>query len=239
MKQTIINITTLLTFGVLTSIAQNIGINGTGANPHPSALLDLDPNPTNNTGFLMPRLTTVQRLAIASPANGLQVFDTNLGDYYYYSTITNKWDCVTARAGTITHFGNITAPLGYLICDGSAVSRTIYPELFNAIGTLYGVGNGTTTFNLPDLRGEFIRGIDNGRGVDAGRALGSSQSFATNLPFPTGHDYWGFDPAGNQNNGPVHITTSDDYLNSSPALNDFNPPETRPRNIALLPCIKY
>jgi microcystin-dependent protein len=57
-------------------------------------------------------------------------------------------------------------PFGYLLCNGAAVSRNIYARLFNAIGTTYGVGDGFFTFNLPDLRGEFIRGWDNGRGVD-------------------------------------------------------------------------
>ena len=67
----------------------------------------------------------------------------------------------------------------YLHCDGSEISRTTYSELFNVIGTLYGSGNGSTTFNLPDLRGQFLRGYDAGRGVDSGRALGSWQDDAT------------------------------------------------------------
>lgn len=65
---------------------------------------------------------------------------------------------------------------GWLVADGAAVSRTTYAALFAAIGTTYGSGDGSTTFNLPDLRGEFLRGLDNGRGVDAGRTLGSAQA---------------------------------------------------------------
>jgi microcystin-dependent protein len=57
-------------------------------------------------------------------------------------------------------------PFGYLLCNGAAVSRNIYARLFNAIGTTYGVGDGFSSFNIPDLRGEFIRGFDAGRGVD-------------------------------------------------------------------------
>ena len=68
-----------------------------------------------------------------------------------------------------------TVPTGYLECNGAAVSRTTYAALFAFIGTSYGSGNGSTTFNLPDLRGEFIRGFDNGRGVDSGRSVASSQ----------------------------------------------------------------
>ena len=68
-----------------------------------------------------------------------------------------------------------TVPTGYLECNGAAVSRTTYAALFAFIGTSYGAGNGSSTFNLPDLRGEFIRGFDNGRGIDSGRSVASSQ----------------------------------------------------------------
>ncbi len=63
----------------------------------------------------------------------------------------------------------------FLPCDGSAISRTTYADLFDVIGTVFGVGDGSTTFNVPDLRGEFIRGWDNGAGVDSGRTFGSWQ----------------------------------------------------------------
>ena len=67
-----------------------------------------------------------------------------------------------------------TAPSGYLKCNG-AVSRTTYADLFAIIGTTHGAGNGSTTFNVPDLRGEFVRGWDDSRG-GYGRSFGSSQS---------------------------------------------------------------
>jgi microcystin-dependent protein len=65
------------------------------------------------------------------------------------------------------------APSGFLVCDGSAVSRSTYAALFAAIGTRYGVGDGSGTFNIPDLRGEFLRGYDGsaGRDYDATRRL--------------------------------------------------------------------
>ena len=69
-----------------------------------------------------------------------------------------------------------SVPTGYLECNGNAVSRTTYSALFAIIGTNYGTGNGSSTFNLPDLRGEFIRGFDNGKGTDSGRSIASSQS---------------------------------------------------------------
>ena len=63
----------------------------------------------------------------------------------------------------------------YLVCDGRAVSRSEYADLFAVIGTTYGIGNGATTFNLPDMRGLVPRGWDSGRGLDAGRTFGSTQ----------------------------------------------------------------
>lgn len=78
-------------------------------------------------------------------------------------------------SGAVMPFARNSAPTGWLEADGAAVSRTTYAALFAAIGTTFGAGNGSTTFNLPDLRGEFVRGWDDGRGVDAGRAFGSAQ----------------------------------------------------------------
>ena len=69
-----------------------------------------------------------------------------------------------------------TLPNGYLECDGARISRTTFAGLFAVLGTKYGAGDGSTTFNIPDYRGEFLRGWDNGRGVDSGRAIASHQS---------------------------------------------------------------
>lgn len=75
--------------------------------------------------------------------------------------------------GSLLMFAGSTAPTGYLVCDGSAISRTIYDVLFAAIGTTWGAGNGTTTFNLPDLRGRGPLGAGTGTGLTA-RTLGAS-----------------------------------------------------------------
>jgi microcystin-dependent protein len=71
--------------------------------------------------------------------------------------------------GMITPFAGATAPTGWFLCSGQAVSRTTYASLFAVISTTYGVGDGSTTFNLPDLRGRTVAGIDNMGGTDAGR----------------------------------------------------------------------
>jgi microcystin-dependent protein len=61
--------------------------------------------------------------------------------------------------GAVFPFAGASAPIGYLICDGSAVSRTTYAALFTAIGTTYGAGDGSTTFNLPDMRSSMPLGV--------------------------------------------------------------------------------
>ena len=78
--------------------------------------------------------------------------------------------------GSVHMMATTTAPSGYLKCNGAAISRTTYAALFAIIGTTHGAGNGSSTFNVPDLRGEFVRGWDDSRGVDSGRSFASSQS---------------------------------------------------------------
>ncbi len=78
--------------------------------------------------------------------------------------------------GSVHMMATTTAPSGYLKCNGTAISRTTYAALFAIIGTTHGAGDGSSTFNVPDLRGEFVRGWDDSRGVDSGRNFGTSQS---------------------------------------------------------------
>ncbi|MNJ36626.1 Phage Tail Collar Domain protein [compost metagenome] len=81
-----------------------------------------------------------------------------------------------APPGMIAPFAGPDAPTGWMKANGAAVSRTAFARLFAAIGTRYGAGDGVTTFNLPDARGEFIRGLDDGRNVDPWRGLGTWQA---------------------------------------------------------------
>ena len=85
---------------------------------------------------------------------------------------------IAAPTGSVYTFAGATVPTGWLKCNGALLSRTTYAALFAVIGTTYGAGDGSTTFALPDLRGEFVRGFDDARGVDSGRALGSNQGDA-------------------------------------------------------------
>jgi microcystin-dependent protein len=78
----------------------------------------------------------------------------------------------TVPAGSISAYGGNSAPTGWLLCDGSAISRTTYDTLFGIIGTNYGSGDGSTTFNVPDLRGRVLAGQDDMGGTSANRLTG-------------------------------------------------------------------
>lgn len=101
-------------------------------------------------------------------------------------------------AGAVVYFAMASPPGGWLKANGAQVSRTTYARLFARIGTTYGVGDGASTFNLPDGRGEFLRGWDDGRTLDNGRTFGSVQSgmllsHAHGLNDP-GHAHGVYDP---------------------------------------------
>ncbi|QCO07546.1 phage tail protein [Azospirillum argentinense] len=139
-----------------------------------------------------------------------------------------------APAGQIAYFAQAAAPTGWLKANGALVSRTTYADLFAAIGTTYGVGDGSTTFKLPDLRGEFVRGWDDGRGVDSGRAIGSAQG--DNVRGPTG--------GGNLVTSATSVisfqggSTYTGSLIGGIAAFGTSTADTRPRNVALLCCIR-
>ena len=142
--------------------------------------------------------------------------------------------------GTVFYRASNNVPAGALLCDGSAVSRTTYAALFTEIGTTYGVGDGSTTYNLPQLGGEFIRVLDNGRGVDASRALGSGQgeAFRTHAhstnDINSGNVNFGNDGTGLPRNASVGGGTDAGQLTGS-----AGGAETRPRNVAMPAFIKY
>lgn len=81
---------------------------------------------------------------------------------------------MTVPVGTVLPYAGTAAPAEYLLCYGQAISRTTYPTLFSVIGTAFGTGNGTTTFNIPDLRGRAVAGKDNMGGSSANRLTGQS-----------------------------------------------------------------
>lgn len=89
------------------------------------------------------------------------------------SKLLHLWDGLT---GVMLPFAGATAPNGWLLCYGQAVSRTTYAKLFAVIGTTFGTGDGSTTFNLPDLRGRVAAGKDNMGGTPANRLTTAGSS---------------------------------------------------------------
>lgn len=158
-------------------------------------------------------------------------------------------------------------PTGYLECDGSAVSRTTYAALFAVVGVIYGAGDGSSTFNVPDLRGEFIRGFDNGKGTDSGRSIASSQggsnlshshtATSTSTVTDPGHQHnttvtnhavfpgqggitIGYGGAGQYpaTNFQMSDNTTGVTVATSTSVANDGGNETRPRNIAMMYIIK-
>jgi microcystin-dependent protein len=166
-------------------------------------------------------------------------------------------------AGIVAYFAGSSAPTGWLVANGTLVSRTSYSNLFANIGTTYGAGDGSNTFALPDLRGYFIRSLDLSANIDTGRTLGTVQQDAylnhshgasstvtdpghvhgyigsqTPNSYPNATGLGGMNPTnnptGNTNSAVTGITVTTTVSTSTTGGS-----ETRPKNIALLACIKY
>lgn len=165
-------------------------------------------------------------------------------------------------SGTIASFPTSTVPTDWLECNGSAVSRTTYASLFAVIGSNYGSGDGSTTFNLPDLRGRFVRGFANGQATDpdrasrtdrgdgtTGDAVGTKQDHAVEEHSHRNPSTSGYNTTNNNetylskggtgysstlaHSGPIWQNS-----NSSNANIKVSSSETRPSNISMLYCIK-
>lgn len=148
--------------------------------------------------------------------------------------------------GSIVMWGSSTLPDNYMECNGATLPRT--HALFAIIGTTFGIGDGSTTFNLPDLRAQFIRGWDHGKGTDTGRKLGSAQEDAfQGHTFVDGRNdrfLGGVDDRGS-GSGNVIGSRSSTFTDNSiqiAADDEHGEPrvakETRPINIALMYIIK-
>ena len=161
------------------------------------------------------------------------------------------WKAVSGEgivpSGSVIFVAKSTVPTGYLACNGAEALITAYITLYNALtnsGTTFPFGAntngsgaaGSTHFRLPDLRGEFLRGWDDSRGVDTGRVFGSAQ---TDLFKSHQH---GFPPGVGNNTGTYifgRVMASGGFTGGTIVTNLEGGTETRPRNVALLACIKY
>jgi microcystin-dependent protein len=144
--------------------------------------------------------------------------------------------------GTICWFAASTPPTGYKECNGEILGKVTYNDLWLVIGDTFSSPTSANHFKIPDLRGEFVRGWSNGKaGVNTGRTFGSSESdmFKSHTHSLDNALTWpsrdGYPAVAEQNqSGPPEDRSA--YLSSTSSTGG---PETRPRNVALLPCIKF
>ncbi|MDA7086509.1 tail fiber protein [Pseudomonas sp. SA3-5] len=207
---------------------------------------------------------------LASPAlTGTPTAPTAVAGTSTTQLATTEFVQSAVGVGVVAPFARSTAPSGWLKANGATISRSTYAALFAAIGTTFGAGDGSTTFQLPDLRGEFLRGWDDGRGVDPGRQLGSAQKGSiygidtgtTASPSPASYGVRSnieTNPTGNAAQARIDVGADEDLDASAyPQVAITGVPSTvtntdlsagavagvagvaRPRNIALLACIKY
>jgi microcystin-dependent protein len=150
--------------------------------------------------------------------------------------------------GTIIGFPTSSAPTGFLECDGAAIDRVTYSDLFGLIGISYGAGNGTTTFNIPDYRGRFPRGWNHGAGNDPDAASRTDRGDGTtgdNIGTIQGDEIKSH--SHDQTLGPLTIGAAFDSgaseTNTAPndvlPTNNFGGNETRPKNINTMWCIRW
>lgn len=155
-------------------------------------------------------------------------------------------------AGAVMSFAMQTPPTGWKECNGDELAELDYPDLFAAIGTIYNTGTEASgNFRLPDLRGEFVRGWDNGKGTDSGRTFASSQGDAIrNITgsVATGHSLGLYGTSGTgaiRASGTLRGSVGSSGSASYYEGHDFDASrqvptasENRPRNIAMMYCIK-
>jgi len=182
----------------------------------------------------------------------------NLSGQFFVLDGTNVYaDFGGAPVAEVKMFAMSAVPYGWFICDGSAKSRTTYAALFAAIGTTYGSGDGSTTFNLPDARGYFARAWDDGAGRDPGRAIGTTQSsqnlshnhsisdpghaHSLTLESGGGNSYATGQPARFSNDTALGSTPTATTATHSPgiSINNNGGSEARPINIAFAFAIKW
>jgi microcystin-dependent protein len=206
-------------------------------------------------GSLDARLTTEASQDVFTTVAIVNGTFHNVDLYVTYKTVGDFVEGVDVLpVGMVAPFGGTTAPTGWLICDGTAVSRTTYSQLFAYLGTTWGAGNGTTTFNLPDMSGAFLRGT--GTGVVNGRnkvgpAIGAKQEdemqghwhgvrLNSTAPDPS------FQTSAQLGNAPNSVPTirlgytavgaiADNLGNGDPRTGT----ESRPYNVGVLYCIKF
>ena len=192
-------------------------------------------NQLHNVTAQMPGVATNTTVGVVKPDGTTITVDG-------YGTLTCGVKTIAPVTGKIEWFAFSTAPNGYLVCNGANVSRTTYADLFAAIGTTFGSGDGSTTFALPNLINKFAQGSTTaGTVYEAG--LPNITGFATDVYFGTNYSSL----------GALTLTSTQKMLPWGDAQNtgilDFNASRSntiygnsttvQPPALALLPCIKY
>lgn len=167
------------------------------------------------------------------------------------------WENVSGRPdlsalippGTIIHYAGRTVPSGWLICNGANVSRTDYAALFAAIGTIYGAGNGSTTFGLPNLNGRFLEGTTYTGSVGTYHSAGLPNITGQINKLPTPWNGLLYEQNGALKPVNVGDTAYTGHNNGSNYRLEFdasganeiygNSTTVQPPSMALLPCIKF
>jgi phage-related tail fiber protein len=193
------------------------------------------------------KLATARTVALTGVVTGSGSFDGS-GNL----SIATSTTLGSVPTGAIFYFPSTTPPSGYLELNGALLSRTTYATLWayaQASGNLaasdsiwqagkFSPGDGSTTFRIPDLRSEFIRGWDHGRGVDASRAIGSWQNHEV---ISHAHSIQGIQSAtsGTGWHAGYEWSNLEDWRTALSSSGSAGGTETRPRNVALMYCIKY
>lgn len=216
--------------------------------------------PNGTTGFwIVSNATTGAYTVTVKNVSGSVSTDVTQGtSAILYSDGTNVYPADNSpttgavQPGTLIQYAGTTAPSGYLFCDGAAVSRATYANLFSAISTTWGAGNGSTTFNVPDLRGYFARGSGTNADGTVGTSVGAKQSDLVGQHDHTitdpGHTHTYTAPKNAFLGGATNyaytstetgttskVTTGITINNSGTGIGT----ETRPKNQGVLYCIKF
>ena len=148
---------------------------------------------------------------------------------------------IILQTGSIFGSARSSAPIGYLFCDGSAVSRTTYADLFLAINTAYGIGNGSTTFNLPDMRGAVPRGagISSGYTQNVTVTLGAKDNDTMQGHTHNYYDDWFNALMGSASGGYTFLGVNNTQYRSTEGSSGRVSDETKMKNLGVNFFIKF